>query len=149
MENDELPVTKVERVDWVIRAENNQEMRRRYDLWAQLYDSDVGSYDDYLVPREAAKVALRTLSDDARIFDAGAGTGLVGQALSAEGFKNLVAVDYSAQMLEVARSKGVLARSTNVIWVKLHHLSHRLLMRLLPVALHLKCHHLASENLSD
>lgn len=107
MENNELPKTKVERVDWVIRAETNQEMRRRYDLWAELYDSDVGSYDDYLVPREAAKVASRTLSKDGRIFDAGAGTGLVGQALVSEGFENLVAVDYSEQMLEVARSKGV------------------------------------------
>ncbi|MCP4981568.1 MAG: class I SAM-dependent methyltransferase [Gammaproteobacteria bacterium] len=44
---------------------------------------------------------------DARIFDADAGTGLVGQALSEVGFQELIAVDYSAQMLEVANSKGV------------------------------------------
>lgn len=69
-------------MDWVIRAETNEEMRRRYDLWAQHYDEDVGSYEDYLVPREAAKVARALLAPEARIFDAGAGTGLVGQAMA-------------------------------------------------------------------
>ena len=107
MDHSELPESKADRVDWVIRADTNEEMRRRYDLWAQLYDSDVGSYEDYLVPREAAKVAQSKLESDARIFDAGAGTGLVGQALVKAGFHQLVAVDYSARMLEVARSKEV------------------------------------------
>jgi len=107
MDRNELPKTKADRVDWVIRAGTNEEMQRRYDLWAKVYDSDIGSYDDYLVPREAAKVAKRVLKSDARIFDAGAGTGLVGQALADAGFKELIAVDYSAKMLEVARSKGV------------------------------------------
>ena len=70
MDHSELPESKADRVDWVIRADTNEEMRRRYDLWAQLYDSDVGSYEDYLVPREAAKVAQSKLESDARIFDA-------------------------------------------------------------------------------
>lgn len=105
----ELPETKAERVDWVIRAENNQEMRRRYDLWAALYDSDVGSYEDYLVPKEAVGVAKRFLDPNDLIFDAGAGTGLVGQALSDAGFTNMIAVDYSAQMLKIAEAKKVYA----------------------------------------
>lgn len=107
MDRIELPDTKAARVDWVIRAETNEEMRRRYDLWAADYDDDVGSYEDYLVPREAAKVAKHVLPADALIFDAGAGTGLVGQALVEAGFKHLVAVDYSEQMLKVARVKNV------------------------------------------
>ena len=107
MGRSELPGNKSDRVDWVIRAENNEEMRRRYDLWAETYDGDVGSYEDYLVPKEAAKVASKVLSPDALIFDAGAGTGLVGQALVEAGFQHLIAVDYSAQMLEVARAKDV------------------------------------------
>jgi len=107
MDHNELPKTKADRVDWVIRAETSAEMQRRYDLWAKLYDNDIGSYDDYLVPKEAAKVAKRVLNSDARIFDAGAGTGLVGQALVDAGFQELIAVDYSAQMLEVARAKNV------------------------------------------
>lgn len=107
MDRSELPDTKASRVDWVIRADSNEEMRRRYDIWAKQYDSDVGSYEDYLVPREAAKVAKNVLDSEARIFDAGAGTGLVGQALQDAGFSDLVAVDYSAQMLEMANAKDV------------------------------------------
>lgn len=102
-----LPDNKLERVDWVIRAEDNKEMRLCYDLWAQTYDSDVGSYDDYLVPVEATKVAAAVLDKTALIVDAGAGTGLVGQTLNDAGFKNLIAVDYSQGMLEVARRKNV------------------------------------------
>ena len=107
MKINELPDTKSERVDWVIRADTNEELVRRYDLWAQLYDSDIGSYEDYLVPAEAVRIAKQTFSLDDRIFDAGAGTGLVGQALKNEGFTELVAVDYFEKMLEIARSKQV------------------------------------------
>lgn len=103
----ELPETKAGRVDWVIRADTNAEMRRRYDLWAQQYDADVGSYEDYLVPVEAAKVAESVIARDALIVDAGAGTGLVGQTLAKAGFQRLIAVDYSAGMLDIARQKNV------------------------------------------
>jgi predicted TPR repeat methyltransferase len=105
--SDELPDTKAARVDWVIRAPNNAEMRRRYDIWAQAYDSDVGAVDDYLAPMELAKVAATVLGRGAKIMDAGAGTGLLGTALKERGFQNLVAVDYSDQMLEVARKKSI------------------------------------------
>lgn len=107
MNKSELPDTKAGRVDWVIRAETNEEMRRRYDLWAQSYDCDVGSYEDYLVPKEAAQVAERVLEKGSLIVDAGAGTGLVGKTLREAGFSRLIAVDYSEGMLEVARQKMV------------------------------------------
>lgn len=107
MNKKELPDTKAGRVDWVINAETNEEMRRRYDLWAKSYDDDVGSYEDYLVPRQATIVAEQVLARDALILDAGAGTGLVGQTLSEIGFRRLIAVDYSQGMLDVARQKQV------------------------------------------
>ena len=105
--SEDLPDTKSARVDWVIRAPDNQEMRRRYDIWAAAYDSDVGAVEDYLAPAETARVAAMTLDRSARIMDAGAGTGLLGQQLTALGFQNLIAVDYSSQMLDVARSKAI------------------------------------------
>ena len=107
MSGNELPDTKAGRVDWVIRAKTNEEMRRRYDLWAQSYDGDVGSYDDYLVPWEATKVAKQVLKKEALVLDAGAGTGLVGKTLKEAGFQRLIAVDYSEGMLAVARQKQV------------------------------------------
>lgn len=105
--DNKLPDTKAARVDWVIRAPDNAEMRRRYDIWARTYDSDVGAVGDYLAPLETAKVAALVLKPDARIMDAGAGTGLLGQLLRERGFHNLIAVDYSDQMLEVARAKAI------------------------------------------
>lgn len=105
--DDELPDTKQARVDWVIRAADNAEMQRRYDIWAKTYDADVGSVEDYLAPMETARVAKTVFEPSARIMDAGAGTGLVGEALTREGFSNLIAVDYSARMLEIARGKQI------------------------------------------
>lgn len=105
----ELPETRAARVDWVIRAPDNVEMRRRYDIWARAYDSDVGAVDDYLAPMETSNVAGLVLERAARIMDAGAGTGLLGEAMKGLGFRNLVAVDYSGQMLEVARGKAIYA----------------------------------------
>jgi SAM-dependent methyltransferase len=103
----ELPANKAARVDWVIRASDNAEMRRRYDLWAKAYDGDVGDMQDYLAPGEVAQVAGQVLDRAARIMDAGAGTGLLGAALQRLGFRDLVAVDYSDQMLEIARMKAI------------------------------------------
>lgn len=107
MSDDELPDSKQERVDWVIRAPDNAEMQRRYDIWADQYDRDVGSVADYSAPGELAKVAARHVSPDALIIDAGAGTGLLGAALTAQGFRRLIALDYSEKMLAVAREKGL------------------------------------------
>ena len=103
----ELPDTRAGRIDWVIRAPDNAEMRLRYDIWAQAYDADVGSSDDYLAPMQTAKAAKGVFDPDARIMDAGAGTGLLGETLKQEGFLNLVAVDYAAEMLEIARGKDL------------------------------------------
>ena len=47
------------------------------------------------------------MSKDARILDAGAGTGLLGQCLHQEGYQDLVAIDLSEGMLEKARKKAV------------------------------------------
>lgn len=107
MPRNELPDSKAARVDWVIRAETNAEMRRRYDLWAEKYDSDIGSIADYLGPKKVAEAAKSRIDSRARILDAGAGTGLVGEALKEAGFETLFAADYSAEMLDKARQKNI------------------------------------------
>lgn len=104
---DTLPDTQLERVNWVIRAPTNAELQRRYDLWAAQYDGDLGSLEHYIAPAKLAEVAAEHLDLAARVIDAGAGTGLVGEALTAKGFAHLTALDFSAGMLEVARGKGV------------------------------------------
>ncbi len=107
MSDEKLPESLAERVQWVIAAPNQEELRRRYDLWASQYDSDVSSVEDYLAPMATAEVAKTFLLEEDRILDAGAGTGLSGSALKDAGFPNLVAVDFSAGMLAIAEMKGV------------------------------------------
>lgn len=54
-----------------------------------------------------AAVCARLLDRDARILDAGAGTGLLGAALAENGFARIDALDLSPAMLAVAEPKGI------------------------------------------
>ena len=107
MAKSDLPDDAGARVSWVIRAPTQEELRRRYDLWAGKYDADIGRPEDYLAPLATAEVATAYIAKDARILDAGAGTGLSGAALKEAGFDNLVGLDFSAGMLAIAEKKGV------------------------------------------
>jgi SAM-dependent methyltransferase len=107
MSTSELPDDALARVAWVIRAPTQAELRRRYDLWAGTYDRDIGRIEDYLAPSATAAVAATHLARDARILDAGAGTGLSGQALRDAGFADLTGLDFAERMLAVASAKGI------------------------------------------
>ena len=45
-----------------------------------------------------------------RVLDLGCGTGLVGEALARKGFKNIVGLDISPEMIKQAATKGVYAQ---------------------------------------
>ena len=47
---------------------------------------------------------------DSKILDAGCGTGLVAQVLSDMNFKNIVGLDYSKDMLKIAKNKKIYKR---------------------------------------
>ena len=104
---DELPDQTTARLAWVIKAPTQAELKRRYDLWASCYDQDIGRVADYLAPAATAEVAKTHLDRDARILDAGAGTGLSGQALREAGFSDLTGLDFAEEMLELACGKGI------------------------------------------
>jgi ubiquinone/menaquinone biosynthesis C-methylase UbiE len=98
----------VNKVQWVYASRDNRELRERYDAWASDYEADLEAHDQgYLGPRKAAEVVARYVHKTARLLDAGAGTGLVGEVLSAVGFDDIAAIDLSPRMLEEARRKGV------------------------------------------
>ena len=94
-------------VQWVYAARNNLELEERYNQWAKRYDDDLDSDFGWLGPALALQACKQYVSTDARILDAGAGTGLVGKILAEAGYRNLTAIDMSLGMLEEARSKGV------------------------------------------
>ncbi|KAJ6787390.1 hypothetical protein PWT90_08604 [Aphanocladium album] len=80
-----------------------------YDQWAGAYNKDVES-ECYIAPQLASDYVLKYLTatdiGDARILDAGCGTGLVGQHLAKRGARHIDGVDLSPGMLAIARKTG-------------------------------------------
>jgi SAM-dependent methyltransferase len=76
-----------------------------YDQWASDYDQQLwASGNPYIAI--AAGFTGRLLQDfDARILDAGCGTGNMAQILTQMGYRNIDGLDPSAGMLAVARNK--------------------------------------------
>ena len=97
---------KTDKVHWVYSAKNPKELAQRYDEWAKEYEPDLLP-ENYAGPEPAVEVLVKYVSKDAKILDAGAGTGLVGQILHQRGYLQLEAMDLSAGMLEEARKKNV------------------------------------------
>ena len=78
-----------------------------YDAWAPDYEADMARYG-YRLPERMVDAARRHIEDRrARLLDVGAGSGLIGEALKAAGYDNLVALDPSPGMLRQAAVKGV------------------------------------------
>ena len=94
-----------DRVKWVWSSRDNKELEDRYDQWAKDYDADLDEEFGYVSPQMAVDLFTRYVHKRARILDAGAGTGLVGELLAKQGYTNLVAIDLSLGMLEKAREK--------------------------------------------
>ena len=105
---EKLPRDDRARVGWAYEAAGDVErLESRFDAWAELYDDDVSTLLDWQGPVQAVKATMRHVPQTARILDAGAGTGLVGKILAENGYTDIVAVDLSQNMLELAEAKGV------------------------------------------
>lgn len=94
-------------LSWICDSQTPEELRVKYDTWADTYDRDV-EQDWRFMPRNAALALQKVLpTKDAKILDAGAGTGLLGEALAELGYTNVIAADLSPEMLAVAEKKQV------------------------------------------
>ena len=100
-------ISSEDRVQWVYSSESNRELEERYDEWANEYDNNIEGDFGYVMPRMAAETFARFVSKDAKVLDAGAGTGLVGVELNRLGYSDIEAMDMSMGMLEEARAKNV------------------------------------------
>lgn len=98
-----------QRVQWVYASANNQELEERYDHWAADYDQDLEEHFIWISPQAAANVFAKLVPKRAKVLDAGAGTGLVGEVLADLGYRDLIAIDLSQGMLNEARNKNVYA----------------------------------------
>ncbi|THB63202.1 MAG: class I SAM-dependent methyltransferase [Desulfovibrio sp.] len=89
-------------------ARDQEELVEAYSRWAEDYDKDTVETMGYVAPLHAAKALdARLGSKQARILDAGAGTGLVGEMLNQAGYHNIDALDISREMLDIAATKQV------------------------------------------
>lgn len=98
---------KTNKLQRLFSSRNNQELTERYDQWAKDYDAELEQEYEYIGPQRAAEFFVRYVPEKARILDAGAGTGLMGEVLAKVGYHNLVAMDLSEGMLVEARRKNI------------------------------------------
>ena len=108
-------MTEQNLVQWVYSSRSIEELQQRYDLWASAYDSDLEKGFGWSGPQLAVDVFAKYVPVDARILDAGAGTGLVGRALKEEGYSSIVAMDLSNGMLAEARKTGAYERFDQMV----------------------------------
>jgi ubiquinone/menaquinone biosynthesis C-methylase UbiE len=89
-------------------AESPQEIADIYNQWSKNYDDGLNAGSGYVAPQWCLKLLEKYVpSKNARLLDAGAGTGLFGQLLHQRGYHDIVGIDVSEGMLEEARKKGV------------------------------------------
>jgi len=87
--------------------ENESQTKRLYRDWAETYDETMIEGLGYLSPGKGAQLLHRLSPGLAvKILDVGTGTGLVGKELSGYGYSQIDGIDYSADMLKVARKTG-------------------------------------------
>jgi predicted TPR repeat methyltransferase len=95
-------------LEWIDAARSREEFEERYDDWASAYDRDLMEGWDYKLPVFIGDLCMEYVKKrGARILDAGAGTGLGGEYLYQNGYKNLFGMDMSRGMLDEARSKEI------------------------------------------
>jgi predicted TPR repeat methyltransferase len=82
-------------------------LEQGYDAWAADYDRDVSRLGYNSPETLVAAVTKHIHPPMARILDAGAGTGLVGERLYDQGYRRMVGIDSSHGMLAQAARKGV------------------------------------------
>jgi len=99
----------------VYNAKTNKELSTVYDQWAKDFDSDSEKRHSRQPAIISALAARYVAADDGMILDAGVGTGLIGEFLSILNYQNLIGIDFSEAMLNIAVQKG--------FYKELHHMT--------------------------
>ncbi len=90
-------------------ARTVEELSESYDQWAGEYETHMKNVG-YAHPAMVTSMLSRHLPVGARpILDAGAGTGIMGELLTAMGYGEIIGFDASNDMMAAARAKNVYA----------------------------------------
>ena len=91
---------KIDQILDIYDIDKSEEIINYYKKWAENFDDDMLEWD-YQAPEIASKLLDSYLNDkNAKILDAGCGTGLVGQILKKLGHQNIDGIDFSQAMLD-------------------------------------------------
>lgn len=89
-------------------------LERQYDEWAETYDEDNAAMG-FRLPILATAFFARWVPTGGKILDAGCGTGLAAQNLNILGYRELVGIDLSNNMLKKARETGVFSEVRRMV----------------------------------
>lgn len=99
---------KSEKLREVYGERTVDDQRRIYRDWAETYDEQTTSEFGWMGFKPAAEEFSKRVPDrNARVLDAGCGTGLVGETLAGMGYTNLHGRDLSPEMLAIAEKRRV------------------------------------------
>ena len=98
-------------LDIVYNEKSSVKLKHHYKLWANKYDQDLINWG-YAYPSQLKKIMSKDIKikKNSKILDAGCGTGLVAEVLGNMNFKNIVGLDYSMDMLKIAKDKKIYTR---------------------------------------
>ena len=97
--------------DWlktVYSETSSIKLNNHYKKWSSKYDQDMKEWG-YAYPSQLKKIIQENLKfrKNIKILDAGCGTGYVAEALIELNFKNIIGIDFSKAMLEIAKEKKI------------------------------------------
>jgi len=106
MNSDEAsPPASTDKLHRAYHAKDSSETAEVYDDWAAEYEQHMKNVG-YTHPAMVASMAARHVAPtDEPVLDAGAGTGVLGEILTALGYSNLSGLDASEGMLKIAGLK--------------------------------------------
>ena len=91
-----------------LHAADLDELESIYKNWASDYESDVINLAGYVGHLITSDLLLNYLRNkESTVLDAGCGTGLVGEVLYKNNFRNIDGVDFSQEMLNIAHQKNI------------------------------------------
>lgn len=90
----------------VFAVRGNEALEAQYDEWAETYNEDNAAMG-FRLPILATAFFARWVPAGGKVLDAGCGTGLAAENLHILGYRDLVGIDLSSNMLEKARKTGV------------------------------------------
>ena len=91
-----------------LHAADLDELEGIYKNWASDYESDVINLAGYVGHLITSDLLLNYLRNtESTVLDAGCGTGLVGEILYKNNFRNMDGVDFSQEMLNIAHQKNI------------------------------------------